>query len=78
MNSLLVRSHSIARARAGAFILRNEGVADGGWEEEMSGGSSRRGTFHEESPTPRVVLKIGIKRCDETESKVVKRHHEMR
>ena len=34
LNSLLVRSHSIARARARAFILRNEGVDDGGWEEE--------------------------------------------
>ena len=30
LNSLLVRSHSIARARARAFMLRKEGVADGG------------------------------------------------
>ena len=75
LNSLLVRSHSIARARARAFMLRKEGVAEGGmwWE------ATREGVpIHEESPTPKVVLKIGNKMCDRTESKVVKRQHEMR
>ena len=37
-----------------------------------------KGYLHEESPTPKVVLKIGNKRCDKTESKVAKRRGEMR
>ena len=50
-----------------------------GWTTmDGGGGPSRRGTFHEESPTPKVVLKIGNKRCDKTESKVAKRRDEMR
>ena len=43
------------------------------------GEATREGVpIREESPTPKVVLKIGNKMCDKTESEVVKRHHEIR
>ena len=50
-----------------------------GWPTVECEGRPLEGVpIREESSTPRVVLKIGNKMCDRTESKVVKRHHEMR
>ena len=55
-------------ARARAFILR-EGTVD---YRSTEGGRPRRGALSEEANTPKGILEVSSKICDNTESEVMK------